>query len=194
MRAELETNEKIRNFFQGSFILQKEPGKNMCTKEQTPLQSPLNPAASPGSLASPSWCCARWWVHQTSSNRGAWDVPAPPGALSADLGCSFFGGKVPGTSLTLACKVRALLPAILTQRCVSVGTGTEGNTASSSSEDVSASFGRGTFQLMHPPSCNCERSQPPAGGSGFLLTSWRAFPAGICLLGYCMYYFPKCLY
>lgn len=126
--------------------------------------------------------------------RGAWDVPAPLGALSADLGYSFFWGKVPGTSLTLACKVRALLPAILTQRCVSVGTGTEGNTASSSSEDVSASFGRGTFQLMHPPSCNCERSQPPAGGSGFLLTSWRAFPAGICLLGYCMYYFPKCLY
>lgn len=70
MRAELETNEKIRNFFQGSFILQKEPGKNMCTKVQNPLQPPLNPAASPGSLASPSWCWARWWVHQTSSTEG----------------------------------------------------------------------------------------------------------------------------
>lgn len=150
----------------------------MCTKEQTPLQSPLNPAASPGSLASPSWCWARWWVHQTSSTEGPGMSQHLWGLFLQILAALFWGGKVPGTSLTLACKVRALLPAILTQRCVSVGTGTEGNTASSSSEDVSASFGRGTFQLMHPPSCNCERSQPPAGGSGFLLTSWRAFPCG----------------
>lgn len=95
MRAELETNEKIRNFFQGSFILQKEPGKNMCTKVQNPLQPPLNPAASPGSLASPSWCWARWWVHQTSSTEGPGMSQHLWGLFLQILATLFFGEKCP---------------------------------------------------------------------------------------------------
>lgn len=127
MRAESEITEKIRNSFQGFFILQKEPGKNMSVKEQNPLQPPLNRAGSPGSLASPSWCQALWWVLPSlagggagpscggcgcplapaaSSDGGAWDVPAPPGAPFPQILAALWGGKVPGTSLTLACKVR----------------------------------------------------------------------------------------